>query len=1282
AYRVVRSQRPLYPWRYYYRMYPIASNETEIIHGETKTDELGKFSIKYMAIPDSTQDDFESSVFNYTIYVDITDLNGETRSAKIVHSVSNTALVINSQNIKSKINIHNLSKLSISTETINGHFIPATLNIEFKKLANENRLMRKRYWGQPDQFVMSKTEYIKNFPFDIYKDEDQIETWEQLESVFKTTVNTDSTGIVAIDTKKIEPGAYAILLSTKDKDGKEIKDTRYVFIQKDYTNILPEFFELEKSSPKQPGETAILHINSQAEKPYIFSKDSRDSLYHISTITNEKLSLSYAIDEKDRGGFSTSFFMVKNNRFFQDHAIIAVPWTNKDLSIEYGTYRNKLLPGATDTWRVTIKGNKKDKIAAEMLASMYDASLDQFVPHQWRKPYIWQNDYQYTSWNAYQNFTAQNAQVNNYIQFDYKNFDKRYDQFLDLSYYQINERNRPIAAENGRVYKKESVGFMAKLDDAILLNDKANPSEAAAPPEKIKEEKQEQNNEIHVRKNLQETAFFFPDLKTDKEGNISFTFTMPEALTKWKLQTFAHTKDLAFGINQAEIITQKELMVQPNIPRFLREGDQLSIPAKVVNLSTNEIIGIAQLQLIDAETGEAIDGWFKNTIPQQYFTIKAGSSENIAFPIEVPFQFSKAITWRIIAKTTKGAHVLSDGEESTLPVLTNSMLVTESLPISLRGTDTKQFNFDKLLQSGHSETLQQHKLTVEYTTNPAWYAIQALPYMMEYPYDCSEQTWNRYYANSLAAKITQSSPKVKKIFDSWKNVDTAALISNLEKNQELKSVLLEETPWVLHAKNENEQKKNIALLFDLNRMSKEQTKAIDKLIDLQLPNGGFSWFKGGKDDPFITQYIITGIGHLKQLNAIIENQKSLELLSRKAITYLDQRIKESYDLLLKNKIKIEDYTPSYYELQYLYMRSFYKNIPIFKGSEIAVKFYTDRAKATWTSKNKYMQSMLALALHRNGDKITPGKILQSLKEYAIIDPEMGMYFKDNNPSWWWYEAPIERQAMMIEAFNEISKDNKTVDDLKTWLLKNKQTTHWNSTKATAEACYALLLEGSDWISEAPTVTIQLGKKQLKSSDTKTEAGTGYFKESIDAAQITASMGNIKVSVKSTNKSNIPSWGAVYWQYFEQLDKISFAATPLQIKKNLFITKNSDRGPVLELIKENDVIKVGDKITVRIEIKSDRDMEYVHMKDMRASSFEPTNVLSTYKWQDGLGYYETTKDASTNFFFSYLRKGTYVFEYTLFAATAGNFSNGVTTIQCMYAPEFTAHSEGVRVNVEK
>ncbi|HEX2535667.1 MAG TPA: alpha-2-macroglobulin family protein, partial [Chitinophagaceae bacterium] len=807
---------------------------------------------------------------------------------------------------------------------------------------------------------------------------------------------------------------------------------------------------------------------------------------------------------------------------------------------------------------------------------------------------------------------------------------------------------------------------------------------ASSGAEKKEESSRPAPQGIVARQNFNETAFFYPDLRTDAAGNITFSFTTPEALTRWKLQALAHTRDLAFGYSRQEIVTQKELMVQPNLPRFLRQGDRMELPVKVVNLSGKELTGQVELQLTDAATGNSVDGWFVNAFPNQYFTVAAGGSEVVRFPMEVPHQFQGVLQWKVIARSDS----LSDGEASALPVLTNQVLVTETLPLPVRGTGTQTFRFEKLLNNT-SETLQHQALTVEFTSNPAWYAVQALPYLAEPKNESSEAAWNRFYANALAAHIARSAPRVRAVFQQWKDRDTAALLSNLQKNEELKSALLQETPWVLEARTEAEQKRNLAVLFDLVRLGTELQAAFEKVKSAQAPNGGFVWFPGGPDDPQMTRHIVAGIGHLRKLGALPkELAPGLDRIVAAALPYLDKRVQERYQQLLKSKADLKKQAPEMDVLHYLYTRSFYPEVPVANGAKAAYAYYLSQAKTQWTNRTKYGQGLVALVLHRSGEVATAKAVLRSLKETSIVHEELGRYWKENDygRGWYWWQAPVETQSLLVEAFAEAGGDAATADELRTWLLKNKQTNRWRTSKATAEACYALLLQGTDWLAAAPSVTVQLGAVTVNSAAEKTEEGTGYFRHRIEGARVQPAMGDIRVSVlpapaTGTAAPTATSWGAVYWQYFEDMNAVTAAATPLQLKKQLFVERATDRGPVLSPLTEGMALKVGDKVKVRIELRTDRSMEYLHLKDMRSSSFEPVNVLSGYRWQGGLGYYESTTDLATSFFIHHLPKGTFVFEYPVFVQHAGTFTNGITTIQSLYAPEFSAHSEGVPVRVE-
>ncbi|HET9052710.1 MAG TPA: alpha-2-macroglobulin family protein, partial [Cyclobacteriaceae bacterium] len=581
---------------------------------------------------------------------------------------------------------------------------------------------------------------------------------------------------------------------------------------------------------------------------------------------------------------------------------------------------------------------------------------------------------------------------------------------------------------------------------------------------------------------------------TNEKGEIIVKFTVPEALTRWKMLGFAHTKDLKSGLTTNSLVTQKDIMVVPNQPRFFRENDKMKFSAKISSLVDKELPVQAQLQFFDALTMKPVDNLMKNTVQTQNFSLKAKQSTSLEWSIEIP-EGLQAITYRIVAK----AGDYSDGEEMVLPVVTNRMLVTETMPLPIRGKQTKTFKLDKLVNNT-SATLRHQRYTLEFTSNPAWYAIQALPYLMEYPYDCVEQTFSKYYANSIASHIANANPRIKRVFDAWKNIQPDALLSNLEKNQELKSALLEETLWVLQAKDESQRKRMVGVLFDLNRMANEQARALDKIVKAQAPNGGFSWFPGFPEDRYMTQHIMAGMGHLDVMGvkSVRADDRAWQMVTN-ALEYLDSKIKRDYDdlkdLARQKKINLEDNHISYIQYHYLYSRSYFKDVSIPAGTKEAFDYFAGQAKKYWLSTNMYTQGMACLALHRFDDKTTTAAMIKSFSERALHSEEMGMYWK-NDYGYYWYQAPIETQALMMEVYDEVMNDQQAVEDMKVWLLKQKQTQDWKTTKATVEACYALLRRGTDALANTALVEVKVGNETVdpaKRPDAKVEAGTGYFK---------------------------------------------------------------------------------------------------------------------------------------------------------------------------------------------
>ncbi|NHN26032.1 TonB-dependent receptor plug domain-containing protein [Flavobacterium jejuense] len=773
--------------------------------------------------------------------------------------------------------------------------------------------------------------------------------------------------------------------------------------------------------------------------------------------------------------------------------------------------------------------------------------------------------------------------------------------------------------------------------------------------------------QVKTRTNFNETAFFFPQLQTDKEGKIILSFTSPESLTRWKLRLLGHNKNFETGYFQNEIISQKNIMVMPNLPRFVREKDTLTITTKVVNMTNETKAGLAMLLLFDATNGKAIDSISLNLNNRKDFICKPKESISVSWTITIPENL-QGLQYKIVAKSG----TFSDGEENILPVLSNKILVTESIPLWVRENSKKEYVFENL-KNNTSTTLQNHNFTLEYTTNPIWFAIQSLPYLMEFEHECAEQTFARYYANTIASEIVTKNPKIASLFESYRNKKSPK--SKLIINEELKSILLAETPWFFDSEDKTEKNKQLAYLFDLATLKNKEEQTLEKLEAKLLPSGGFPWFDGGNENPFITQHILAGIGHL---NVLFPNDKAkYKKIVTKGIPFLDQKFISQYE---DNKTIFRNY--SYNNIHYLYMRSFFvKEYPIATKLDSLLQMQLKEVKKNWLNYSLYQKGQLALILNRFGEVEMAKKMITHLKETASLNEDLGMYWIENTKSWYWYQSPIETQAVLIEAFNEVIQDTKSVDLMKVWLLKNKQNKNWSTTKATTEAIYAILLHGNDWTSVKDKTKFKIGNEKILSDKLATnekEVETGYIKINWKTDEISQEMATISIE----NKSDVPSYGGVYWQYFENLENIKESTNSiLNIKKELYKKEKTGNGTILkEIQKEN--LKIGDIITIRLILKAIEDIEFAHLKDLRASCFEPLDVISKHERKDNLYYYKSTKDIATHFFFDKINKGTYILEYDVRANNSGSFNDGISTLQSMYAPEFSANSKNSTIKVTK
>ena len=1265
-----QTQMPWWCWWYE----PPKENSREITHGAVKTDRKGTFEITFTPAPDRSIPEKNEPIFTYSVSADVTDNNGETRSAEKSVRIGYTALEIG-LDLPSWLESGKEFALDLRTTTLDGKGVKASGKIEIKSLKSPKT---------PKRPEIQRSPWEEQVPITAGLEEGSI--------VKKSDFETSAEGSLK-PMFTLEPGAYRLAVTSKDRFGTVVKAVKDLIVSepagKKFTVGIPHYWSVEKPS-NEPGETFRALWGSGYAKTRAWIEIERRKKIFKSYWTDEGSNqhlIEVPVTEEMRGGFIVRVYQVSENRFYQETYKAVVPWSNKNLKISFESFHPKLFPGQKETWTLKLSGPGAEMKAVEMVAALYDASLDAFAPHSWTTGFgVFHDEYNRITANTANEPRQLQSIVENWNHYS-GSYARTYPQFQGniiqnwggygyyrggRARYDLNEgmameksmsgAPSPSAAPMASREAEPSADMQAV--GATALNAVAAPDAAVAP---AKPKPAINLDKVSARANLNETAFFFPHLGIERDGSVKISFEIPEALTTWKFLSFAHGLNLEAGGLTGETVTQKDLMVQPNPPRFLREGDELVFTSKITNLSDKPLSGNVRLSLKDAEKDVSMDKDFELGTAELPFDVPAKESRGVEWKLKTP-EKPGVVVFKVVASTGE----LSDGEEGMLPILARRILVIETIPLWISDAGEKKFTFKKLLESGNSKTLQHQSLTIQATSNPAWYAVQALPYLIEFPYECAEQTFNRLYANTLASYIAKSDPKIRRVFNVWKAMESEggkALVSNLEKNQDLKNVVLMETPWVRQAKSETQAKHNVGILFEDNRLNDEMGRASKRLQELQLPEGAWPWFSGGRADPFITLYIMTGFGRLRHLGVTVDTAMAI-----RSLNYLDGWINEIYRDILAHSDPSQNHLSTTIAF-YLYGRSFFLKDSAIQGpAKEAVDYFLGQAKQYWLEMaERQSQGHLALGLTRFGDATTAKKIGASIKERSVTDEELGRFWRETELSWWWYRAPIETQAVMIELFDEVMNDEKAMEECKVWLLKQKQTQDWKTTKATSDAIYALLLKGTNLLASDKLVQVTLGGELVQPKNV--EAGTGYYEVRFAGSEIKPGMGDI--TFKKEDKGI--AWGGVFWQYLEDMTKVTAADTNLKLKKTLFVKRDTSKGPVIEPVKGP--LAVGDLLVIRIELRTDRDMEYVHMKDQRGCGLEPIETISGYRYQDGLAYYQTMKDTAAHFFIDYLPKGTYVFEYNLRVQHKGAYQTGIAEIQCMYAPEFSSHSESFLMNVK-
>lgn len=1198
--------------------------------GEAMTDADGKFSVPVHFEIDSDRRESPLWYYTYNIQADVTDGAGETQQANLSLPLGSTSMVLNMDNLPD--NLVKEKKLEIKLTAMNLSGEPVDTPVTYQVVEMEEQKDGQEKEGR--KVLTGTVEANKSFvPEAIYA---------------------------------LPSGNYRLKLSAKDTQGRECTASKN-FLLFSLNNKRPPFvitdwfyqdgLEFDAASP------ATVYIGSSEKNVYllydVFAGNKRLESKRIE-LSDSVVSFRFPYKKEYGDGILVSMAFVKDGRLYSHNARIMKPAPEKKLQLKWTTFRDKLRPGQQEEWKLTVLYPDGSPAEAEMLATMYDASLDKiYSAHKLDFGVDFHYVVPLTYWNT---SYMRNAYL--YVDFPLKRLRAVPLEYSELIIPSTGRMEAMVVGYGGSPratlagalkIRGRSAANAVMNQEAVtdmVLQEEMVETSAQEKVEMGSSEELAETGDIQIRENFAETAFFYPQLRTNEKGEVSISFVLPESLTRWKFMGLAHTRNVDYGKIEATATASKEFMLQPNMPRFVRVGDKANIAASLMNLSDKGVKGTVRMELFNPETEKVFYS------QKQKFDVKGGETGHVNFTFEVSDKYA-VMACRMVAD----GDTFSDGEQRYIPVLTDKQWVTETVPLNVNGEGAHTFSLENLFNK-HSKTASEQRLTVEFTAHPAWYAVQALP-VVAHPQNEDALSWaTAYYAHSLVAYIVKENPRIKQVFDSWKaqGGTKETFMSNLQKNQELKNILLAETPWLAEATNEAEQKQRIATLFDLNTMNSQLAVSVEKLGELQNADGAWSWYKGMQGSRYVTTQVME---MLVRLNALTHQDADsrMQPMIQKGFEYLGKQAAEEYKSMKEAEKKgAVGIRPSEQVLRYLYICALDGKAPV---DEKVNRYFIDKLSGEGKELTIYGKALGAIILQQSGKVAEARLFMQSLMEYSVVTDEMGRYFDTPKARYSWFSYKIPTEVAAMEAIQRITKDTKAIDEMKRWLLKQKQTQTWETPIATADAVYALMATGaSDLLANTGGVEITLGKEVIR---TPADDAIGYIKKTVSGDVM-----NIK-KVRVDKEGAGMGWGAVYAQYLESMDQIGEQGNGLSVSRQLY------KGD--EALNESVPLKVGDKITVRLTVKADRDMDFVQIKDDRAACMEPLQAVSGFRWGNGLGYYQATKDASTQFFIDQMRKGTYVIEYQVYVNRTGEYQAGIATVQSAYAPEFGGHTGGYRVMVE-
>lgn len=1168
-----------------------SASDTELYVGETTTDDDGSFQVQMpMVLPESLN---QTMFYNFVVTADVTDTAGETHHGELSLPLGNKKSAL-SLELPEKVIGEELPMITFSLRNAAGTALDGEVNYQ---LDNGKWLQAKA--NTPSNILTNELKGGKH----------------------------ELIAVCGEDTLK----RSFIVFSLDDKrPAVEIDD----------------WFYCSTSQFPNDGKPVTLQVGSSAKDVYMvytILADGKVIEQGAVKRSNELLNRKFTYKEEYGNGLSLCFAWYKNDIGYLHSITIQRPMPDKQLQLKWETFRDRLTPGQQEEWKLKIESPTGEKVTdASLLATLYDKSLDQIQSHNWLfTPYTnvgvpslyWTCGIGGTNeFNGYLHKAMLEVKNLTFNQFDQDCFPYPWMRLRGIQprYSRAKAANATPMMETELASTQTAIGAFDVAGDDEVVDLALNGKIAGL---NIQKETKE-NLDVQVRENLQETAFFYPQLMADSTGIVAIKFTLPESLTTWRFMGLAHTKDMMYGLLTDEAVAQKNLMIQPNVPRFLRMGDQAIISARVFNTTDRKMEATAQLLLLDAESNTTV------LSKQMGCLLEANGTVSAMFEVEDSCLANHSL---LICKMMVSGDGFSDGEQHYMPILSNRERVTVTIPFTQTQPGTKTINL-----SGLTPNSSNSQLTIEYTNNPAWLMIQALP-TIGHPYDhCVICQASAYYANSIGMHILKQNPQAKHVFEMWKHEkpQSPSLSSQLEQNEELKDLLLNETPWMMDAEREAEQKQRLADFFDENLMNNRLSSAIEKVQKLQHADGSWSWWEGMEGSFYMTVEVSEMLVRLQQMTGAKEECRQM---LQQSFNYMDKEIVEMVAKMKQEERKGHRQSfPTHKALQYLYISTIDGRSLTAKVSE-AQNYLKKLLQRDVKNQSLYEKALSAIILRSH-------LYVKSLKEYTVYKEDMGRYFDSPRAGYSWRDYRIPTQVAVIEALQRLTpKDTKTIDEMRRWLLQEKRAQAWDTPINSVNAVYAFLNGNQESLRSQTKTVLKIDGEPLSTSEAT--AGVGYVKTTMPAEN--------KTTFTAEKKSAGTSWGAVYMQFIQETKDIADQGSDISVKREILSEKQQFR------------LKVGDRVKVRITIEAKRDLDFVEVIDRRAACMEPISQLSGYRY----GYYCTPKDNATHYFFNMLRKGKHVIETEYYIDREGIYETGTCIVQCAYAPAFraTTHSETLKVS---